>query len=154
MKQQADAGRSERFFEAGDWVWLKLQPYRQESVQHRSKEKLGPKYFGPFKVISKVEQVAYKLLLPKQVKIHDVFHVSQLKAFKGTLPALPHIPGWLQGADPDQHPQPKTVLERRIKKKQNKAAVQLLIEWENLPLAEASWEWYDDLIKKFPDFPL
>lgn len=33
MKQIADGHQSERVFEVGDWVYLKLQPYRQSSVE-------------------------------------------------------------------------------------------------------------------------
>ena len=37
MKQIADKKRTEREFEEGDWVFLKLQPYRQNSVAVRKK---------------------------------------------------------------------------------------------------------------------
>ena len=33
MKQQADQHRSERSFEVGDWVFLRLQPYKQVSLK-------------------------------------------------------------------------------------------------------------------------
>ncbi|GJS31050.1 putative reverse transcriptase domain-containing protein [Tanacetum coccineum] len=50
MKQQADKGRSERNFEAGDWVLLKLQPHRQVTVRKGKQHKFSPKYYGPFKL--------------------------------------------------------------------------------------------------------
>ena len=55
---------------------MKLQPYRQVTIQHRLNGKLGPKYFGPFQVVAKVGKMAYKLGFPQYVKIHDVLHVS------------------------------------------------------------------------------
>ena len=63
MKHQADKKRSERSFQAGDFVYLRLQPYVQSSLAPRSHHKLCFKYFGPFKVLSKIGAVAYKLEL-------------------------------------------------------------------------------------------
>ncbi|GKB46569.1 retrotransposable element Tf2, partial [Tanacetum coccineum] len=84
MKQQADKGRSERTFEVGDMVLLKLQPHRQVTLRHGKQHKFSPKYYGPFKVEGKIGEVAYKLLLPIQAQVHNVFHVSELKKFRGT----------------------------------------------------------------------
>jgi hypothetical protein len=44
------------------------------------KEKLAPRYVGPFKIIDRKGKVAYQQELPPQLSdVHDVFHVSQLK---------------------------------------------------------------------------
>jgi hypothetical protein len=48
MKQQVDQHRSESEFEVGDWVFIRIQPYKQMSLKHKNKEnKLAPKYCGP-----------------------------------------------------------------------------------------------------------
>jgi hypothetical protein len=50
MKHQADQQNSERSFEEGDWVFLRLQPYKQMSLTKLNKDnKLACKYYGPYK---------------------------------------------------------------------------------------------------------
>ena len=51
MKQQGDQYRSEISFDVGDWVFLRLQPYKQISLKQAKKDnRLSPKYYGPYKV--------------------------------------------------------------------------------------------------------
>ena len=52
MKQQAYQHHSEREFEVGYWVFLRLQPYTQMSLKRKKKDnKLTPKYYAPYKVL-------------------------------------------------------------------------------------------------------
>ena len=43
--------------------------------------KLGQRWVRPFRVLSRVGKVAYRLELPSQMSIHLVFHVSFLKPY-------------------------------------------------------------------------
>ena len=79
MKAQADKNRSVREFQVGDQVFLKLQPYIQTSVARRANHKLSFKYFGPYTIIRRMNEVTYELQLPEGSSIFLVFHVSQLK---------------------------------------------------------------------------
>nr|GEU44266.1 UDP-glycosyltransferase 71E1 [Tanacetum cinerariifolium] len=92
MKAISDLHWTDRYFEVGQWVWLKLQPHRKITVRRDKYNKLIPKYYGPFQVLAKVGHMAYKLQLPSNVKIHSVFHVSQLKLFKDGTTYSKHKP--------------------------------------------------------------
>jgi hypothetical protein len=83
MKKNADKHRSERELTVGDMAYLKLQPCRHTSLGIHKSINLHSKFYGPFKVLQKIGNVAYKLLLPDSCNIHPVFHVSQLKRHVG-----------------------------------------------------------------------
>lgn len=80
-KQKADRHRTERMFNVGEQVLLKVQPYAQSTVANRPCPKLAYKFFGPFPVEQRIGTMAYRITLPPDSRIHNVFHVSQLKPF-------------------------------------------------------------------------
>ncbi|GKF02235.1 hypothetical protein Tco_0029158 [Tanacetum coccineum] len=66
QKSYADLKRKPIEFQVGDKVMLKVLPWK--GVVHFGKRgKLNPRYVGPFKVLEKVGEVAYKLELPKEL---------------------------------------------------------------------------------------
>ncbi|XP_073355157.1 uncharacterized protein [Aegilops tauschii subsp. strangulata] len=148
FKKQADKHCSERSFEVGDTVLLKLQPYAQSSVVNRPCAKLAYKYFGPFVVLDKIGKLAYKLELPADSRIHPVFHVSQLKPFTPNytpvFSELPRPPD-LAGHDDE----PVEIVERRMVKRGASALVQVKVRWRSGEAA-TTWEDYDTLRRRFP----
>ncbi|XP_027343079.1 uncharacterized protein LOC113855648 [Abrus precatorius] len=92
MKQQANRHKTDKEYQIGDMVYVKFHPCRQIFVAHRSNMKLSPKYFGPYQIVDKIGAVAYKLALPAQSKVHDVFHISQLKKHVGNVPVSSTLP--------------------------------------------------------------
>jgi hypothetical protein len=79
QKIYADGKRRDVVFQEGDYVYLKVSPIR-ELRRFKVKGKLSPRFIGPFKILERVGEVAYRLELTIQlVDVHDVFHISQLK---------------------------------------------------------------------------
>ncbi|CAA0840484.1 Unknown protein, partial [Striga hermonthica] len=96
IKAFADGKRREENFTPGEYVYLKLRPFRQRTTAQRAATKLGVRYYGPYQILKRIGQVAYRLELPESSQIHPVIHVSQLKRILGEaqkyceeLPATP-----------------------------------------------------------------
>jgi len=151
MKMYADKKRTEREFEVGDWVFLKLQPYRQTSIAVRRSLKLASKFYGPYQVIQKIGPVAYKLALPSTAKIHPVFHISQLKKKVGKH-VVPATDPLICSSGGQPLVEPVAILDRRMVKKGNIASTQILVQWANLLPEEATWEDYQFIRSQFPEF--
>jgi len=149
MKQQADTHRSERVFQPGDMVYLKLHPHVQNSVASRSNHKLSFKFYGPFKVLQKVGTVAYKLDLPHHAQIHPVVHVSQLKK---SVPAAEEVSVNISSicTDPMQPLAPQRILERTLVAKGTGTAARVKIQWNDLPTSLATWEDESDMRRRYP----
>ncbi|KAF7139795.1 hypothetical protein RHSIM_Rhsim06G0000800 [Rhododendron simsii] len=153
MKQIADSHRTEREFEVGDWVYLRLQPFRQVSVAFRRNAKLAPKYFGPYQVMQRVGAVAYKLDLPPSSRIHPVFHVSLLKKKLGFGAVVQSV---LPLTDDDGRLQiePLAILERKLVKRNNRPYTMVLVQWTNSIPEDATWESWYELHQRFPNLSM
>lgn len=85
MKAQANKHLTDRNFDVGEMVFLKLKQHRQNSVVARIYPKLSSRYHGPFEILERISEVAYSLKLPVSSRIHPVFHVSILKKWWGII---------------------------------------------------------------------
>lgn len=151
MKVYADKHRTEREFNVGDFVYLKLQPYRQQSVERSVSHKLSPRFYGPFEVQERIDSVAYKLKLSPRVKIHPMFHVSLLKKKLGTNnTCYPHLPLVVDPSNSRWFP--AKILARGLFKKGNEPVTKWLIQWMGAAEEDATWELASDILLRYPDF--
>ena len=137
-------------FDVGDWVFLRLQPYKHMSLKQANKDnKLSPKYYGPYKVLQKIGSIAYKLELPASSRVHPVFHVSCLNKVIGeNLPVQTILP------ELDEEGkiilEPEAVMETRTRQLRNQSISKYLIKWNNLPIEDSTWE-DENFIQKHPE---
>ncbi|KAJ3699288.1 hypothetical protein LUZ61_002993 [Rhynchospora tenuis] len=153
MKKNADLHRCERHFAVGDWVYLRIHPYKQQSLTGGGSAKLNSKYFGPFEIVEKIGSVAYKINLPDTAQIHPVIHVSQLKKQLGRRDKPSFTLPWV-GTSGTLRVAPELILDRRLIRRGMEGVVQLKIKWVNLSEENATWEDYELIKEKYPDFIL
>jgi hypothetical protein len=147
MEQVYDKDHVERVFSEGEWVYLQLQGDWQHSIQKRHHHKLAPKFYGPYRIVTKISPVAYRLALHPKAKIHDVFHVSILKKRIGDgVPVQDHLPL----VPEDSKLIPQAMLEHR----HSHSHAEVVIHWKDFSPADATWESLSDLQLPFPDFAL
>ena len=74
QKRAYDKGVKSWNYASGKKVWL-----NSKYIKTKYKRKLEVNFFGPFQVLYSFRKQAYKLELPKNWKIHDIFHVLPLE---------------------------------------------------------------------------
>jgi hypothetical protein len=133
-KLQYDKYHRELVLKVGDWVWVKLRHRPIASVADQPRGKLAPCFFGPYKIVDKINEVAYKLDLPSGARIHNVFHVGLLKKFVGLPPdEPPALPPMKHGV---VIPTPEQALTVRL----CWGVRQILVRWKGQPASSTSWE--------------
>ncbi|MCO5608666.1 hypothetical protein L7F22_062880 [Adiantum nelumboides] len=96
QKQKAAANKHRRAlaFKENDWVLLKFPKARLRHTSGKNPTghqkyyaKLAKRYYGPFQILKPINEMAYQLKLPNHWLIHNAFHVSLLKPYKGEPPS-------------------------------------------------------------------
>jgi hypothetical protein len=119
------------------------------------KGKLAPHYIGLFPIIEKCGTVAYKLDLPPSLaRVHDIFHVLQLKKYLKA-----HVDVVLPEVTPLEadllYPEhPVKVLDQKDRATRHKTIKFFKIQWSHHSKEEATWESMDFLHSRHPDFVL
>ncbi|XP_021716891.1 uncharacterized protein LOC110684765 [Chenopodium quinoa] len=127
QKSYADLKMRDDEFNVGDKVFLKVSPTKGK--------------------------VAYKLALPMEFeKMHDVFHISQLKKY---VPSETHVlqPEAIQ-LDESLTYEERLIkrLDHKVRSTRNKDVKIVKVLWSNQEYEEATWEAEEEMKNKYPEF--
>ena len=115
------------------------------------KGKLAPRYVGPYPVIQRNGELAYKLQLLEQLTgVHPVFHVSQLRKYlRVPDEAIPAEAVDLQDTL-EYMEYPEKILDRAEKETRRTTIPYSKVQWSNHTEWEDTWEKEADLKEKYP----
>ena len=77
LQETAERSLESRKYKENDQVWLNGRNLKT----HQQTNKLVPRHYGPFQIIKVISPVVYKLELPDQWRIHNVFHIDLLSPY-------------------------------------------------------------------------
>jgi hypothetical protein len=135
-------------------VYLKVSPMKGME-RFGMKGKLAPRYIRPFPITEKYGTVAYKLELPPSLaRVHDIFHISQLKkCLKAPVDVvLPEVTPL--EADLTYPKLPIKILDQKSRVMRHKMIKFFKIQWSNHTVEEATWKSEDFLRSHHPNFEL
>ncbi|GJX59210.1 putative reverse transcriptase domain-containing protein [Tanacetum coccineum] len=131
QKSYADKKRKSLEFSVGDYVLLKVSPWKGV-VRFGKKGKLAPRFVGPFKIIEKVGHVAYLLDLPEELNgVHDTFHVSNLKKCLADPTLQVPLDEIRVDAKLNFVEEPMEILEREFKKLKRSRIAVVKVRWNS-----------------------
>ncbi|GKA34112.1 putative reverse transcriptase domain-containing protein [Tanacetum coccineum] len=134
----------------GDKVMLKVLPWKGV-VRFGKQGKLNPRYVGPFKVIKRVGDVAYKLKLPEELSIvHNTFHVSNLKKCHADEPLAVPLDGLRFDDKLHFIDEPVEIVDREVKRLKRRRIPLVKVRWNSKRGPKFTWEREDQFKKKYP----
>jgi hypothetical protein len=137
MREAYNRGRPIQEFSIGDKVYLSTANIDPKHTGLPSSSKLGPKWIGPYTIIEKVHNSAYKLNIPPGCRIHPVFNTGALKPYdtKKRL-SKPHEVVLKDGTIGQ-------LVQRIHKKRRRKNQLQYLVQW--VGESKQTWEPIENL---------
>ena len=115
--------------------------YQGEPTGHEKfYAKLAKRYYDPFKILERINETSYRLKLLPSWHIHNAFHVSLLKPYKGDPPSEP-----IEEDPPEFEEQEEILqLEKILKHEDNalrsgKTLCRYLVKFKKYPLEDAKW---------------
>nr|GEW41873.1 putative reverse transcriptase domain-containing protein [Tanacetum cinerariifolium] len=150
QKSYADLKRKPMEFQDRDKVMLKVSPWKGV-VRFGKRGKLNPRYVGPFKVLERIGDVAYKIDLPEEMsRVHNKFHVSNLKKCHADEPLAVPLDGL--HFDDKLHfvEKPVEIMDREVKRLKQSQIPLVKVRWNSKRGPEFMWEREDQFRREYP----
>ncbi|XP_070009581.1 uncharacterized protein [Nicotiana sylvestris] len=134
----------------GEKVLLKVSPMKGV-MKFEKKGKLSPHFIGPFEVLQRIGEVAYKLALPSSLSsVHPVFHVSMLRKYVGNPSHVLNSRAVQLDGDLTYDVELVATLEWQVRKLRSKDIASVKMQWRSRPVEEATWETEGEMRSRYP----
>ena len=121
-------------------MFLKV-PEHSKTLSTGPVPKFSPRYCGPFRVLKRVGNVAYKLELPEHSKVHPIFHVSHLRKWLHDGDNVVDTGVLVEYTEPPMEPhEPKRILAFRVRRTRHSVYKEALVKWKNFEDKASMWE--------------
>ncbi|KAK1550658.1 hypothetical protein Q3G72_022563 [Acer saccharum] len=147
-KIYVDRHRRDLEFEVGDFVFLKVSPWKR--VFHFGKKgKLSLGLQGIFEVLERIGTVAYLVAFPPNLsRLHNVFHVLVIRKYVADLSHMLDQPNQIsQDMTCEEHPLKILNLKQHVLRTRVFSFVK--VQWRNHPIEEATWEREEEMKEKY-----
>ncbi|KAM6556088.1 hypothetical protein CsatB_003107 [Cannabis sativa] len=130
-------------------VFLRISPMKGIK-RFGKKGNLCPRFIGPFKILERICQVAYRLAMsPALAAVHDMFYVSMLQKYVSDSSHILSYEALELQPNLSYEEKPVQVLDRREKVLRNKTIAVVKLLWRNSKVEEATWELETDMQQKY-----
>ncbi|KAD6118888.1 hypothetical protein E3N88_10159 [Mikania micrantha] len=145
QKSYADKRRRPIEFNVGDRVLLKVSPWKG-LIRFRKRGKLSLRYIGPFKILARIGEVAYRLELPHELSsIHPTFRVSYLRKSLADETSQVLYDDIEVDDKLNYIEEPVVILDRDEKRLRNKIVKMVKVQWKHIKGSEATWETEEEM---------
>ncbi|XP_075489498.1 uncharacterized protein LOC142528340 [Primulina tabacum] len=154
QKSWADLKRRPVGFNVGEKAYVKASPMKGV-VRFSKAGKLNPRYVGLFEILEKVGTLAYRLALPPSMsRIHNVFHVSQLRKYisdpSHMLEAEPLMIESNLGEELKYEKVPIRIVDTKDQVLRRRIIPYVKVQWSNITEREATLELEERMRNQYP----
>ncbi|MCO5601712.1 hypothetical protein L7F22_055835 [Adiantum nelumboides] len=151
QKEAVDKHHRHLDLKEDDWVLLKFPKARLQHTTGKDRQgtpnghqkfyaKLAKRFYGPFQILQKINPTVFRLKLPDHWHIHNAFHASLLKPYKGTPPAAPIEEDPPEFDEMEEILRPEKILKHEDKVlRTGKILRRYLVKFANYPDEDARW---------------
>ncbi|XP_070054518.1 uncharacterized protein [Nicotiana tomentosiformis] len=124
----------------GDRGLQRVSPMK-DVMRFEKKGNLSPRYIGPFEILERVGEVAYRLALPPSLSaVHPMFYVSMFRKYYGDSSHVLDFSSVQLGKDLTYVEVLVPILDRQVRKLRSTNITLAKVQWRGQPVDEATWE--------------
>nr|XP_016494732.1 PREDICTED: uncharacterized protein LOC107813922 [Nicotiana tabacum] len=150
QKSYVNKRRRDLVLATRDKVFLRVSPMKGV-MRFGKRDKLSPKFVGPYEILDRVGAMAYRLSLPPELSfIHPVFHVSMLRKCISDSSHVLEAPTVPLDEKLSYEEEPMAIVDRQLRNLRSKEIMFVIVIWRNHTVEEATWEVEDVMRVKYP----